>query len=242
MKIAAAWLALACAGSVVAQSLTGELRGAIVDSYGRPLPGAVVSIAGAPAAFQVKVRADRAAEFRVAVPYGLYRIGRTHIYVPPLGVVCVRASADLAAVEQLPCGSQPARPQQPDRSDTYGADALLNLLHPASVSAPLGLAGNRSRPDSLVSQNGFSWTDVERSFQGSDIGDPYQPGRALFAPDLASIEELMVRDGLEIGDSRAFGSPLAEFAAAFATGWHGAFATTGTGGFLASNNLPAPAA
>jgi hypothetical protein len=241
MRIAAAWLAVTWASGLSAQSLMGELRGAIVDSHGRPLPGAAISIAGAPAAFQVQVRADSGAEFRVAVPYGLYRIGSARIYVPPLGVVCVRASGDLAAVQQFPCGSEPVRPQHPDRSDTYGADALLNLLEPSSISSPLDLGGNRTRPFPLLSRNGFSWTDVERTFQGSDIGDTYQPGRTLLATDLASVEELTVRDGLEIGDARAFGSQVAEFAPVFGASWHGAMATSNTGGFLASNNLPAPA-
>ncbi|MGA2117343.1 MAG: carboxypeptidase-like regulatory domain-containing protein [Bryobacteraceae bacterium] len=238
--MSASWLALAGAGGAAAQSLMGELRGSIVDSHGRPLPGAAVSIAGAPAAFQVKARANAAAEFRVVLPYGLYRIGRTSVYVPPLGSVCVRASGDASVVAQLPCGTEATRPQNPDRSDTYGADALLDLLHPSSVSSPLDLAGNGSRPDSLVSQNGLSWTDVNRTYQGSDIGDPYQPGRALFAVDLASVEELTVRDGLELGDARAFGSQMAGFAAGFAARWHGALATANTGGFLASNNLPPP--
>ena len=114
------------------------------------------------------------------------------------------------------------------------------MLEPSSVSSPLDLGGNHTRPDSLLSQNGFSWTGVQRTFQGSDAGDPYQPGRALFPADLASLEELTVRDGLDLDDSRAFGSEVAEFALAFANQWHGSFATTGTGGLLASNNLPAP--
>ncbi|MGA2144208.1 MAG: hypothetical protein ABSH49_04515 [Bryobacteraceae bacterium] len=241
MKIAAVWLALVCAGGLAAQSLMGELRGAMVDSHGRPLPGAAISIGGVPAAFRVTIRADSAAEFCAVLPYGLYGIGRLRIYVPPLGVVCVRVSEDLSTVQQFPCGAHPVRPQRPDRSDTYGPDALLNLLEPASVSSPLDLAGNHTRPDSLLSQNGFSWTDVERTFQGSDIGDPYQPGRALLATDLASVEELTVRGGLDIGDSDAFGSEVAVFALAFANGWHGSLATGNTGGFLASDNLPAPA-
>src|ERR1019366_9495422 len=71
---------------------------------------------------------------------------------------------------------------------------------------------------------------------GSDFTvyvSPVRPVCVKIAP-----HEVAVRTGFDLGASRAYGSEIAAFVTTPRTAWHGAVASSDTGSFLASNNLP----
>ena len=92
-----------------------------------------------------------------------------------------------------------------------------------------------------LSQRALSWTDVRFTLNGVNATDPYQPGRMIVFPDMQAVQDVVVRQGLDISVSPAYGSEIAILLRDPGHGWHGNVSSSGTGSFLASGNLPSAA-
>jgi hypothetical protein len=151
----------------------------------------------------------------------------------------VTALALLLTASSLACaqtGSGPA-----DEPTSFSLDGRLLTFEPSTVAEPLDFSGLFSMRLSLVSQRSFSWTDVRYTLGGLNATDPYQPGRPLVFPDTQALQDIVVRQGLDIGASAAYGSEIAILLREPDHVWHGSISSSATGSSLASGNLPAPA-
>jgi len=249
-------LAVAAPALLQGQISTGTVRGVVVDIQGRRVSGAPLTVIGSPAAFEAHARSNAGADFNLVLPYGQYRFGvgaETSVTVEPLRTVCVQVEVDNAAavsrVAAIPCRTLDAtdaspwavQPREQNDAAPYTADGLLLLREPSTVSEPLNFSGLAATPLELLSQKAFSWTDTRHTLQGANTTDPYQPGRELSLVDTASTSDMMVRGGLDLGASPAFGTEVATFLSVPPAAWHTEAATAETGSGLASGNLPAPA-
>ena len=224
-----------------AQTGAGVLLGVVADELDRPVAGATVTVRGAPEAFVTHATSRATGEFEVVLPYGEYRVGSGAsdfaVTVSPLRPVCVKIAPNGGSA--IPCpGNAHAwsmRPEAPAQSIA----GLLLAYEPATVTEPLDFSGPVSTPFPLLSQRAFSWTAVRYTVQGVDTTDPYQPGRTDALLDLSGIEEIGIRTGFDLGVSPAYGPEVAAFVTAPGPAWRGAAASSDTGSFLASGNLPA---
>jgi hypothetical protein len=240
----------ALAPFLLGQVNTGNLRGSVVDANGHPAGGVSVVVEGSPAfAAEATTRPD--GEFEMALPYGAYRVvvrgqAPIDIAVPPRRTACLRITLGGGSG---PCPEPPAFAdlswaapyQAPDGARTTSLSSLLLLMDPVAVAEPIDFSGPVSTPLGLLSERAFSWTDTAYAAQGVDVTDPYQPGRPDAPLDASGAGEVAVRTGFDLGTSRAYGSELDAFVPAPSPAWHAAAASSGTGSFLASDNLPAAA-
>lgn len=107
---------------------------------------------------------------------------------------------------------------------------LLLQQEPGVVVEPLTLSALAAGAGALVSRYGYSWTATRYRLDGTDLTDPYQPGRPLGPVDVEALEKTALQpDGvvaLQLREpSRA---------------WHGRLASYSTESRLASDNLPPP--
>ena len=223
-----------------AQAGAGALRGVVADDLDHPVAGATIAVRGT---FVAHATSRTTGEFELLLPYGEYRVGvggsDFTVYVSPVRPVCVKIAPHDAGVVSCPGDAHPwsARPNAPAQSIA----GLLLAYEPTAVTEPLDFSGPVSTPSPLLSQRAFSWTGVRYTLQGVDTTDPYQPGRTDALLDTSGIQEVAVRTGFDLGASRAYGSEVAAFVTTSRTAWHGAVASSDTGSFLASNNLPGAA-
>lgn len=125
--------------------------------------------------------------------------------------------------------------------DFPGTDTVSGRLlasEPTTVTDPLDFSGLASTRLPLVSQRAFSWTDVRISLQGSNVTDTYQPGRTIAFPDPQAVGDVVLRGGLNLATSPAYGTEIVLSAREPGPAWHGRLSSGNTGSPLASSNLP----
>lgn len=120
------------------------------------------------------------------------------------------------------------------------AQMAPTLPDPAAIVHPVDFSGLGSIRLPLVSTGGVTWTATRYTLQGSDVTDPYLPGRVIHLYNPEAMSEAALLTGLELGAAPAYGSELAFAAREPGSGWRTRIATGGTAGALASSNLPAP--
>jgi len=234
-------LVLFLAPALHAQTGAGVLLGIVADDLDRPVAGATITVQGSPAPFLSRATSRATGEFEFALPYGEYRVGAGGpdfaVTVSPLRPVCLKIAPIGGGA--IPCpGNAGPWSTRPDATASGIASVLL-AYEPTTVTEPLDFSGPVSTPFPLLSERAFSWTGVRYTVQGVDTTDPYQPGRTDALLDPSGIEEAGVIAGFDLGVSQAYGSEIARFVTAPGPAWHAAAASSDTGSFLASNNLPA---
>jgi len=232
-----------------AQLALGRIEGAVRTSAGRAVPAASVVVEGG--GLRLVERADGDGRFALALPYGRYSISfegyrksARPVDVVPLETVRVT----LVVAEGAPVRVESTTAADPGEwtGDTgahvypegFSLASALFALEPGTVTEPLdptGLADNRL---GVISQRGFSWTDTALQFNGLDAGDDYQPGRPQILPDTDALEATVVRSGVALTSSPAYGVEVGLFSAQTGESWHAAISSAGTAGALASDNLP----
>jgi hypothetical protein len=199
---------------------TGTVEGTVRALDGRALSSAAISITGG-AGFQRVIHADASGRFAVTLPYGQYKFDGAEVFVAPL------QTTRLDLVDWAVDVWTDATRGRVYAEGSSMAGVLLSR-EPSTVADPLDFTGLHDNRLAVVSQKGFSWTDTQYKLHGMDATDSYQPGVAMVFPDIAALDEVLVR-GTEVG----------LFLAEPRSSWHGALSSANTGAPLSSGNLPA---
>ena len=222
-----------------AQLALGRVEGAVRSGAGGRVPAAGVVIEGS--GLRLRVRADGAGQFALALPYGRYRISldgeldsARPVDIAPLETVRVTLVAEPAAQVHL----ESAAHLYPSG---LSATSELLSIEPGTVTEPLDFTGLADNRLGVISQRALSWTDTALQFNGLDAGDDYQPGRPQILPDADAVETTVVRSAFALTPSNAYGAEIGLFSAQAGESWHAAISGAGTARALASSNLPPPA-
>ncbi len=240
----------------MAQLTTGDIKGILRGSDGRPVAGSPILITGG-AGFRTLIHSNSNGEFSMTLPYGNYRLNldvphgaessSATVFVAPLQTVqldlVVNVLGSIRSVQ--PASRTPgvwsAAASGNMYADAYSLPGLLLSREPASVTEPLDFNGIHDNRLAVGSQRGFSWTDVQYKLQGMDATDSYQPGLPAVLPDVQALDEVVVRGALPQTASSSTGTEVGLFLAEPGVSWHFGLSTANTGASLSSTNLPAPA-
>lgn len=242
-------------GTLSAQLTTGTIAGTVRDDDGTPVAAVTVVVSGV-AGFQATTRTNSEGEFILTVPYGRYELSveaprvsqpfHATISVAPLQTTRINLAVNALHIVEARSTSEPGLWAETPRQGTYpqafDLQGVLLSHEPATAAEPLDFAGLQNHRLGVLSQRGFSWTGTQYKLAGMDATDSFQPGRPAILPDSDSLEYIVVRSGFAQTTSKAYATEAGLFLPEPAESWHGAISTVGTGSFLASSNLPVPAA
>ncbi len=116
---------------------------------------------------------------------------------------------------------------------------ILQTREPTAVTEPLDFGGLAGARPPLLSLEANSWTATGHRWNGFDVHEPYQPGRAMFVPDPEALGRVVVRNAPVEASLVSAGPEILAEAADADAGWHGGVSALLTGSALASANLPA---
>jgi hypothetical protein len=223
------------------------LRGVITDAVGRGTEGVEVCAKPAAPGIAKLARTDAAGRFHLSLKYGRYALSigsqTQSIQIRPFQSTCVRAVSE-SAIIAVPCRASAAAPVwglptwRSALPEHNSLDALLLNLEPATVTQPLNLTGPVTTTLALISERAFSWTSVRYEFQGTDVTDPYRPGRPGILVDPSSVEDVIVQNAFSAPLPSLYGATVSIFGPAFAEKWRSALASSYTGSALTAGNLP----
>ncbi len=147
------------------------------------------------------------------------------------------SASPAASTENRPRLSSYTRDQLQTLPLSPGFWGIVQSLEPTSVIEPLDFGGLAADFLPLVSFEAGSWTGIGYRFNGLNVSDPYQPGRAIFLPDPNSIGEFDVQHSTASLPVHSLGSALAVAIRKPEQDWHGAFSSLFTDSALAASNL-----
>jgi hypothetical protein len=228
-----------------AQLTTGILEATLQAPDGRLLPNEPVIITGA-AGFHITARTGSDGGFSIALPYGQYQLtGGASIVIVPLEImhaILMKTPSGEIEPERFSVSPNPAltggaevRVSPGQFPEGFSLQALLLSREPSTVTEPLDFAGLADNRTPVTSQDGFPWTDMQYKLQGLDASDSYQPGFAVFFPDVQSGQVTASFSPTTSTGYYVESNPL--FSQSDGS-WHASFETGDTGRALSSTNLP----
>jgi hypothetical protein len=239
-----------------AQIATGSVSGKLRDLEGEPM-NATLLISGQPG-FRASLDTDAQGTFALTLPYGRYeltvqnrdafRSSVVSIDVAPLQNLQITLIIDASGKLQMQAqpdgnaGIWASSPLQGSFPEAFNFAGVMLGGEPATATQRLNFVGLDDNRLGWQSQRGLSWTGTEFKLMGMDAGDSFQPGRPLILPDVASLSEIVTRNGFAQTTSTAYATEVGFFPSQANYSWHGNLSTADTGAALGWNNLPPPAA